>query len=176
MRGAEHPLGAREELRVVEVLEIVHGHGGRDVEPRERDRQRVVDGVELPKALAQAAGPGLRERHRDRALAQAVRLPVLGHLDLRQPLAGAGRGGGRERDLVQRPHLGQAAAEAARRRLGPADLAGHKREQADPDPHRRSLSRLPGTIARCPSRPVKIASLQGFRRTATPTSQRSSSS
>ena len=29
---AEHPLGAREELGVVEVLEVVHGHGRGEVE------------------------------------------------------------------------------------------------------------------------------------------------
>ena len=63
----EEPLGAREELWVVEVLEVVDRHHGRDVERGQGDRQRVVDGVEGAEATPQPAGPHRRECHRERA-------------------------------------------------------------------------------------------------------------
>ena len=54
-----------------------------------------------------------------------------------QPLAGSGRSGRGEGDVVERPDLGQAAGEPARGRLRAADLAGDEREEAEPDPHRQ---------------------------------------
>ena len=131
------PLGAREELGMVEVLEVVHGHDGRHVERRQRDRERVVDEIEAGESLAQLARANRRQRHRDQALPDAARVPILRHGRLREPLAGAGRGRRCEGDVVERPHLGQAAGKPARGCLGAADLAGDEREEAEPDPHPR---------------------------------------
>ena len=107
----------------------------------QRDRQRVVDGVERAEAPPQPPWPRGGERHRERPLRDAAREPVLGHRHLGQPFAGSGRSGRREGRVVERPDLGEPAAEPARGRLGSADLAGHERQQADPHAHRRSVSR-----------------------------------
>ena len=65
---SEEPLGAREELGMVEVLQVVHRHRRRDLERRQRDRERVVDGVEPIEASPQAPGRSGGERHRERPL------------------------------------------------------------------------------------------------------------
>ena len=133
----EEPLGPREELGMIQMLEVVDGHGRGELERRQRNRERVVDGVQAGEARPQPAGPDRRERHRERSLGDAARVPVLRHRRLRQPLAGAECSGRRERDVVQCSHLRQAAREPARRRLRAADLAGDEREEAEPDPHRQ---------------------------------------
>jgi hypothetical protein len=45
VEGPERALRAREELRQVEVLQVVHRHDRRRVERRHADRERIVDDV-----------------------------------------------------------------------------------------------------------------------------------
>ena len=142
--GAKEPLGAREELGMVEVLQVVHRDRGRDVERRERDRERVVDSVERSEAPPQPPGPHGSECHRERALRDAAREPVFGYRRLRQSVARTGRSWRCEGGVVERSGVGEPPAQAARRRLRSADLAGHERQQADPHAHRRSVSRVRG--------------------------------
>ena len=62
---AVEPLGPGEELRVEEVLDVEQAHCGRRlVDPREHDREREVDRVELvqPQLPTEAARAGRRPR------------------------------------------------------------------------------------------------------------------
>ena len=52
----EDQLGPGEELRQLEVLEVVDGHDARQLEPGQRDRKGVVDEVERFVAVPQRPG------------------------------------------------------------------------------------------------------------------------
>ena len=133
----EQPLGAAEEVRQIEVLEVVDGDDGRQLERRDGDRERVVHEVEPLEAASQRAGAKGGERHRESPLRDRLRPPVLGDEHLGQPLAGPWGRRRQERRVVERPRFGEAACEPAGGRLRAPDLAGNERQEADPDPHGR---------------------------------------
>ena len=91
--STEEPLRAREELGMVEVLEVVHRHHRRDLQRRQRDRQWIVDGVQRTEALPEAPRSRGGEGHRERPLRDTACEPVLGDRHLAQPFAGSGRCG-----------------------------------------------------------------------------------
>ena len=145
---AERPLAAREELRQIQVLEVLQRHhaGGRD--RRNADRERVVDDAGRPQMPAQAARADSGERHRGEALTDRAGESVLGD-DLGGEALRAVGGARRQVHAVgKRPATVQRAQQLAGRRLGAAVHAGDERQQRDPD-H--------AAIVRCACRPYGVA-------------------
>ncbi len=72
----EGAFAAREELRQVEVLEVVEGNEARNGERGDTDRERIVDDLGAGERAAERCGTGGGERHRDQALGHASRRAV----------------------------------------------------------------------------------------------------
>ena len=92
--GAKRTLAAREQLRQIEVLNVVEGHDRRTFDGRQRDGERIVNDVRMREPGAKRSG---RTAARAIAASREGTLPGAAVLDRYfciEPLGGLGGRGG----------------------------------------------------------------------------------
>ena len=144
-RAARRP----EELRQVAVLDVVERHDRRHLHARGRNRQRIVDDVELRDLIADLLrAPRLERHHRDPQRAALGDRRIL-DLDRRETFCRILCAGGDEHGVLERPDPRQRPDELSRIGLGATEVAGGEREQGEADTHTLTLLTNPVTRLEC---------------------------
>ena len=131
--GAERALGAREEVRQVEVLEVEQRDDRRFTHGRNAKRERVVHHVGRSEARAQRPWPQRGERHRRESLPDRVRVAVLGCHVERQAAGAFGSDRWQEDAIAQLAVPREPVQKPAHVRLAAAELARYQGQERDPD-------------------------------------------
>ena len=96
---------------------------------RNAQGQRIVDDVRASQPAAQRPGPRDGCRHRDDALRNGPRAPVVGRRLRRQAFGRIGRHRRQEHAVVELTHAPETAQELSHVGLAAAELAGDEREE-----------------------------------------------
>jgi hypothetical protein len=135
---AQCSLPARKQLGTIEVQDVVQRDGERLSRLRERDRQRIVNGVRAVEPCANPTWTHGRRAHRRKPLRQRPGSAVFGDDLRRKSVPGVGRDGRHEGEVLELTVLRERPRQGPCVGLAASDRARNERQEREPD-HAASL-------------------------------------